>query len=291
MRQLLQVGLLLGVVILADCGTAEARTRGRRHISSNGQFSFQVESNGTILPTYRHRGKSYIEGTLGDRYQIRVFNHTNGRVEAVVTVDGRDVITGQIGNYRKNRGYVIAPHSSVLIDGFRTSWRRVAAFRFTDKSDSYGARMGTPENVGVIGVAIFKENRPEPPQPIIQYRDEPHVHRYKSSRPSAPESDHAAEAEIGGRARSRASRPKRGQSLGTQYGEQTYSPSTNAQFQRRNRWRPNGMLAVRYDDYNGLVDLGVLPRPSPHYHAPDPEPFPGSRSGQFAPPPPRYYWD
>lgn len=294
MGRITQIGLILTAAILVHCGHAEAGSRGR-HVSASGQYSFQIEAGGASLPTYRHRGQSYVEGTMGEYYQIRVFNHTNERVEAVVTVDGRDVVSGQIGNYRQNRGYVIAPYSSVLIDGFRTSWQQVAAFRFTEKSDSYAARMGDSQNVGVIGVAIFRENRPSPPQPIIEYRGTAHERRYKASRPPAASSDAAegapAELEMRGKGSSGYHHRSHSQSLGTQYGDETYSPSSSTKFERRNRRRPDAMLAIRYDDYHGLVHLGVLPRPEPHYRDPEPEPFPGSPRGQFAPPPPPYYWD
>ncbi|HEY4103613.1 MAG TPA: hypothetical protein VGM44_06965, partial [Polyangiaceae bacterium] len=62
--------------------------------------------------------------------------------------------------------YVIAPHDSMLIEGFRRSMEQVATFRFTSPQNSYSARMGTPENVGVIGVAFFSERVP-PPRPVI----------------------------------------------------------------------------------------------------------------------------
>ena len=38
----------------------------------------------------------------------------------------------------------------------------IAAFRFSSLSDSYSARLGTPGNVGVIGLAAFTEKAREP---------------------------------------------------------------------------------------------------------------------------------
>jgi len=48
-------------------------------------------------------------------------------------------------------------YGTVVVDGFRRSLDETAAFRFSRPSSSYSARMGTPENVGVIGVAFFSE--------------------------------------------------------------------------------------------------------------------------------------
>jgi hypothetical protein len=74
----------------------------------------------------------------------------------VATVDGLDVIDGQPGSFEK-RGYLVAPWSTVEIDGFRRSEDEVAAFRFGRVRDSYAAKRGSDRNVGVIGVAVFQE--------------------------------------------------------------------------------------------------------------------------------------
>src|SRR5690606_20233653 len=84
-------------------------------------------------------------------------NNTAERMEAVVTVDGRDVISGQLGNFKKQRGYVLDPYASIRIDGFRQSFEQVATFRFSGLQDSYTARQGTPQHAGVIGMAVFRE--------------------------------------------------------------------------------------------------------------------------------------
>jgi hypothetical protein len=84
-------------------------------------------------------------------------NHSGERLEAVVSVDGLDVIDGREASPDK-RGYLIEPYGSLVIDGFRTSEAQVAAFRFGSVGDSYAARStGSARNVGVIGVALFDE--------------------------------------------------------------------------------------------------------------------------------------
>lgn len=140
-----------------------------------------LNARGKRLPSYHHGGQTFVLGRYGQRYSVRVRNQTGRRVEAVVTVDGRDVISGSEGDYTAQRGYVIDPHGSVEIDGFRRSTETVAAFRFTQPSDAYSSRMGTPQHVGVIGVALFRE------------RARRHVHRtrraprpYPSERAAAP---------------------------------------------------------------------------------------------------------
>lgn len=279
----------MAAVILAS-GTAEAQ-RGARNVSSGGEFSFKLVSQGRTLPTYNHGGYTYVEGQRGQRYSIKVFNHTGERVEAVVTVDGRDVVSGSEGNYNSQRGYVIQPYGSVSIDGFRTSWSGVAAFRFTEVQDSYAARMGNSANVGVVGVAVFKEKRHRPKPPPIAYEKRRGLGTGyggggKSAAPSAGASapcceDAYDEAESSAR-----------QGIGTGYGEEHYSPASETTFERRSR-RPNARLALYYDDHSGLIARGVIREPRPYYPPPvEPQPFPYNNDPGFAPPPPpRYYWE
>ncbi|HUT78427.1 MAG TPA: hypothetical protein VM285_12105, partial [Polyangia bacterium] len=278
---------------LAFSGTAAAQRAGST--SRGGESSFRLESDGGgVLPTYWHRGYAYVEGQRGQRYAIRVFNHSAERIEAVVTVDGRDVITGQPGNYRRNRGYVIQPYGSVRIDGFRTSWSGVAAFRFTDVPDSYAARMGDASNVGVVGVAVFKEKRqwrPEPPPYPIATDDYDGERRKLGSgyggggRSGAPAAEAAPSGDYPASPRSH--------SIGTGYGESAWSPASQTTFERRSRG-PEARLALYYDDREGLVARGVIPRPwYPPPRPVQPRPFPESPDHGFAPPPPPgpFYWE
>jgi hypothetical protein len=120
-----------------------------------------IDERGNVLPTFEQHGKFYVLGDADDRYLIRVSNPTDRRVEAVVTVDGLDVIDGEPGDLRK-RGYVVPAGGELRIEGWRTSTSEVATFRFSSVGDSYAGRKGKARNVGVIGVAIFKEKVQEP---------------------------------------------------------------------------------------------------------------------------------
>ena len=116
-----------------------------------------VDESGYALPAYRVDGHPYVVGQPGRRYAIRVDNHTPYRFELVMSVDGLDVIDGREAGFDR-RGYVIGAGESSLIEGFRTSDRSVAAFRFGSVADSYAARStGSARNVGVVGVALFAE--------------------------------------------------------------------------------------------------------------------------------------
>jgi hypothetical protein len=101
-------------------------------------------------------GRTVAVGADGDRYILHLDNHTPFRVEAVATVDGLDVVSGAAGSL-SHRGYIISPHDSLDIEGFRDSEGTVRAFRFGSVKDSYASRRGSDRNVGVVGVAVFAE--------------------------------------------------------------------------------------------------------------------------------------
>jgi hypothetical protein len=115
-----------------------------------------LDENGTPLPTFVTSGRTMVAGEHGRRYVIEVANRTSSRFEAVVAVDGLDVVDGQPGSFSK-RGYLIHPFATVEIDGFRQNMDEVAAFRFGSVRGSYASRKGNDRNVGVIGVAFFAE--------------------------------------------------------------------------------------------------------------------------------------
>jgi hypothetical protein len=207
---------------------------------------------------------------------VRIENPTAERVEAVLSVDGRDAVSGELANFAEQRGYVIAPFSSVVVEGFRSSLEDVRAFRFTRPENSYSARRGSPENVGIIGVAFFKERRRAPI--AVKPRPRPHTK-------GAPEAN-AAEGRRSRDAEATASPRASTDNLGTAYGERRTSVVSEVAFDREHSTRPNFTTTVRYDDRNGLVARGIdvsaferriVSRPR------DPQAFPVSR---FAEPPP-----
>lgn len=132
-----------------------------------------VTEDGDTAPTYSLKDRFYVQGNLNQRYTIRVTNPTARRVEAVVTVDGLDVVDGEAGDLRK-RGYIVPAYGEVRIEGFRTSLSDVATFRFSSVDGSYAGKKGKARNVGVIAVAIFEETAPPPEQQIIVGDDRPH---------------------------------------------------------------------------------------------------------------------
>lgn len=250
---------------------------------------------GRPCPETTSRRTRWVMGDFGERYVIRVTNRSDRWTEAVVTVDGRDVVNGSAGSY-SNRGYLIAPWDSVDIEGFRVSTSEVAAFRFTSVGDSYAGRVDGGRNAGVVGVAFFparERPRPRPtPRPIYgrpgddqpDYDDD-YGYGPSKDRAEAPAATRSAEESAGsGRAESRAgsvgdgARPARRQNLGTQYGERRSSVVNEVEFTRANPTRPSKVISIRYDDRRGLLAAGIEP---PRVWTPPPP-----RATRFVPPPP-----
>src|SRR5262245_57138999 len=252
-------------------------------------LSVVTRADNQVLTEYRKDGVAWVVGTPGKEYALRVCNSTGGRVLAVMSVDGVNVVTGDTAAPRQS-GYVLDAWQCTDIGGWRKSLERTAAFYFTELPDAYATRTGRPENVGVIGVALFPERvraaRKDWPTPMErQERDDA-----AAGKPAAPAAESAAQAPMGasrGAADSaaviREMVPQLGK-LGTGHGRSEDSPAQMVSFERASD-APAEVLTIRYDRRDNLIAMGVLPRP---YVAsvPHPNPFP-TWTPRFAPDPPR----
>ncbi len=302
----------LGVLGGASICGAESPWRRRNVAPPPPPYRLSLEAiDGSMMPTFQQAGTTYVLGEPGDRYNIRVQNPSAERIEVVVTVDGRDAVSGDVGDYVSQRGYLIEPWGSLLVEGFRRSLDEVAAFRFTGKGNSYSARRGTPQHVGVIGVAVFTE-KPRAPAPVWRPRrrylpESDYRAPAPSSPPRATDADGAGAAPRAQSSRSEAREmykddqaPRKGKgggaqgsgraegpsNIGTEYGEREGSSVVEVAFERRSPTHPAAVLRVRYDDYDGLeargIDLSLLGYV--YRDDQEPEAFPYSQS-RFAPPP------
>jgi hypothetical protein len=115
------------------------------------------DQSGRLLPGLIVGDRWFVIGEEGRRYSIVVRNHSEMRLEAVLSVDGLDVLDGRPASFRK-RGYIIAPHERLVVEGFRQSIDAVAAFRFSPVRESYAyEKYRNTRDVGVIGLALFNE--------------------------------------------------------------------------------------------------------------------------------------
>ena len=213
-------------------------------------------STGQPLETYRHQGRLYVAGAPGNRYAVSLRNKAGGRVLTVLSVDGINAVSGEPAAASQT-GYVLSSGQSADIAGWRKSLDEVAAFYFTKVADSYAGRTGRPQNVGVIGVAVFRET--EPPRPAPQ---------------ALREKAEAADSAAGNAARAEAKAaqaPAAEARLGTGHGERLAARSEYTEFRRASE-QPAEVITLYYDSRANLLARGIIPS-APAYGRPNP--FPG----------------
>lgn len=229
---------------------------------------------GQVLPVYWHDGERHVAGEPGHEYEIRIRNREYTRVLAVTSVDGVNVITGRTAAPDQG-GYVMDPRGRLEIDGWRKNMNEVAAFYFTSLPDSYAARTGRPDNVGVIGIALFRERVA---YPVTREQDSVAAAEAEARpAPSLPESRSAQGAAAPARqdsATGMLGKLHSDERLGTGHGQRRDSGATYTQFERASD-EPDAVIRIYYDSRRNLVTRGVIPRPDDRYVRRVPDPFPG----------------
>ena len=248
-------------------------------LGSLARVSVVDRDSGATLPTYYSRGEYWVAGDPGARYAVEIRNASGGRVLAVTSVDGVNVLSGDTAAFDQ-AGYVFDPGERYQITGWRKSNSEVAAFTFTDARDSYAGRTGRPANIGIIGVALFREQ----PQPAyVAPRVAPVPEPAPMSAPAAQGGMERSDAIVQESAAASLRAPAAPSRLGTGHGEREYSSVVDTEFHRQQE-QPNEIVRIRYDSYENLVAVGIIRRPHPVRGAPDP--FPNSVQRHFVPDPP-----
>lgn len=216
-------------------------------------------TSGRTLPVRWHQGNAYVVGKPGNEYKIVVRNRRGEDLLAVVSVDGVNVLSGHTASLGQG-GYVLPARGRAEVKGWRKSLHETASFYFTSLGDSFADRTWRPENVGVIGFALFE--RVEEEWPEMEPRD---PKRGKSAQP-------------GQKMRPKSHGTAPGEPLGTGHGRREYSRARPTEFERAPY--PVETITIYYDSYRNLVAKGVIPS----YGRREPDPFPVP----FVPDPPRY---
>jgi hypothetical protein len=244
--------------------------------------------NGTTLSAHYYRGEYWVAGNPGARYAIEVRNCAGERLMAVTSVDGVNVISGATAAWDQS-GYVFDPGEQYQITGWRKSHAEVADFTFTAAPDSYAGRTGRPANIGVIGVAIFRERPSMPeiarsqPQPAPPPAPDAGTQRAPTLWSRLSQMTGARSAAAAATAAPTMAAPPAEPRLGTGHGERESSYVIDTEFLRLQA-EPNEIIRIHYDSLRNLVALGIVKPPRPV--RPLPDPFPGSHEPSFVPDPP-----
>lgn len=266
MRKLLSV---LAATLLTGCASIAGA-------GSLADVAIINRTTGERLQVYRHGGRMYVEGKAGERYAVEMRNRTGGRILTVLSVDGVNAVTGQTAAASQS-GYVLNLWARAEIAGWRKNMSDVAAFYFTALPDSYAARTGRPDNVGVIGVAVYKEYV-EPPRAMLEapaLAKSEAAGRLSSSDaaggPAASAPAAPAPSEMSAQRNKMAE-----EKLGTGHGERIHAPTHSTEFRRASS-TPSEATTIYYDSRQNLIALGIIPR-----YPKLPQPFP---NGGFVPDP------
>jgi hypothetical protein len=249
-------------------------------------------TTGESLPVHYYRGDYWVAGRPGAKYAVSLCSRDGGRLLGVISVDGVNVLNGKTASTNQS-GYVFASHQCNSITGWRKSDTEVAAFEFSASSDSYAALTGRPNQVGVIGVALFRERLPEPVVSAPVYRSEPGrmnderadaSSKAKQEVPAAPAPatagramrSSAIESGLTSKQASDAMERSTAQTLaipklGTAHGEREQSYVSYTQFERA-KPIPNEIIRIRYDSREALVAMGVIRMPDRIPVSPNPFP-------------------
>ena len=276
-RLLAAVAAAAGLVPLAGCASTS--------LAHESLASLEVfdRDTGQVVATYHKDGRRFVPGRPGARYALRLRNLTPTRVLVVLAVDGINVISGETADWRQV-GYVLDPGRSYDINGWRKSGSEVAAFEFAPIERSYAAQTGRPDNVGVIGMAAFRERPAAPPSAYVAPPPSPPIAARAERRAAdatgaggqataqSPANEKSAAADAAG---------ARLGSLGTGHGQREWSVSRRTDFERATP-APEQVVQLEYDSVERLIAAGVIPGPYAYVR---PRPFPANQPG-FVPDPP-----
>lgn len=264
------------------CALALLLTAGNAHaVGALVDIAIYDRVENRVLPVYFYEGRYYVAGKPGNEYQLTIRNQQAGEIMTVVSVDGVNAVSGETANWGQT-GYVFAPNTSFSIKGWRKSMQRVARFYFTELDNSYAARTGRPDNVGVIGVAVFRKKadvaiglaRDRLSKQEVNRGDGPAA----EAQGAAADSSARNEAYAYGRVQPAAPAPQIVEkSLGTGHGAIENSQVTYTGFERASA-TPDEIISIYYDSYHNLAARGVIrnqgiarPTPFPGQFVPDPQ--------------------
>ncbi len=208
-----------------------------------------VSDRGTTLLAIPHKDlwrggtriiKKFLEAKKRENYGIIIRNMTPERIGVVVSVDGRNIISGKRSDLRSTEDmYLVNSYDQGRYEGWRTDKDTVHKFYFTDPGDSYSIRTFNDSSaMGVIAVAVYREkDRPQPRNEMKKQENTP-------SAPSAGSVD---------RSKSLAARDE---VAGTGFGERQYSPTVRVVFEPERT--PVQKTLVKYEWREVLCKKGLL---------------------------------
>jgi hypothetical protein len=265
-----RMALLAAVAATLVAGSASAYTSRYYDDTADGRLvDVQVLVGGQTVPLYgspKGDDRMYFEALKGRNYSVVLRNRTGERVGVLLTVDGLNVIDGNLSNRTNHEPmYVLDAYESATIQGWRTSLSDIRKFVFVDEQRSYAERTGQGNgDLGWIRVTSYREQRPiawwptrekVAPQPY-RNEDQGRDELRKDAPESAPEME-ATPAPEGAMEMRRGQAQESKSNPGTGWGEHGYDPVRQVDF--RAAAQPTDRMVLRYEYASGLRALGIQP--------------------------------
>jgi hypothetical protein len=271
------------MLVLPEMVPVEAQAnRDRAFIPASG-FEVEVLTEGKPLAKYFARGKTYIEAMPGSEYEIRIRNPLPYRVAVALSVDGLNSIDARRASAWNASKWVIAPYETIYLQGWQMSSSRARRFYFTSEQDSYAAKLGVTSDLGVISAVFFRESRQRPLQ-VMPPSSSGRGREPSQSKNSDTASSRTEAQEMG--------RERRG-TVGPVPDDEYAATGIGRSVKNDVQWvsmdldrQPAGAVTIRYEYYDSLMKLGVIPR---RHGRPDPlvrrEQSTGFENQRFSPEP------
>lgn len=212
---------------------------------AHGNPELTVLVGGTPREEYVHRGATYIEAIRGRDFSIRLSNPTPYRVAVALSVDGLNTIDAKHSDAWGASKWVLEPWETTEISGWQVSNRTARRFYFTGERNSYGAKLGQTENLGIIEAVFYRERVP-------RYSEEQEFSRDERKRGDASGAIPPAAP------RATAEAPPSDDYAATGMGHSTRHDVSEVSIDLERE--PLASVAIRYEFHPQLVKLGVLDR-------------------------------
>ena len=238
-------------------------------------YRVEMIVGGRKVRKVKNRGRFYLPVEMGEEFSIRIYNDTSRRVVAVVSVDGKSVMNGNIASHNDG-GYIVESYNHIDINGWRRGNDEVASFEVSNKESSYAGKTVGETNCGVIGVVIYPEiyrkvKIESQPHifPIKPYK-EPWIPKWEDSRTYSMTTQnnnyggqhtnsnrmHMMSCSIDDDGGSVARRISASQQAGTAYGESKEDHVYTANFERDTSGKQ--IITLYYNSPHSLRERGIL---------------------------------
>ena len=268
--------VLAAVALIIGVGTVTARHAAESEptieplepVADDNGFSVELIIEGRPAAEYFARGRRYVEALENAEYELRIHNPTASRVAVALSVDGMNTIDARHTNAFDAHKWVIEPYGTISVRGWQMSSENARRFYFTTERDSYGAKIGQTQNLGVIAAVFFRERRPIVITPVTPGRpNDKSINRDEDRTRNEPvPSSGESAGTLGNRdaAKERSANaypPPDDESAATGIGRTISNGVTWIKMDLDPR--PAAEVTIRYEFRAGLVRLGIVPRDDP----------------------------